>query len=101
MDRITEQDGPRGGEYFVAYLSDGRAVAVSRKPGDDRVWLGRRDEPGSYQGQRGGIGTLERFLDDLRARLATGSDEDRELYHAAADLKRRKDGGEGVPATGG
>jgi hypothetical protein len=90
MDHIAEWDGPKGGEYFVVELSDGRALSVSRKHGDDRVWLGRPGEPSSYRGQRGGIGTLDRLLEDLRGRLATGTDEDRELYDAAAALKRRR-----------
>lgn len=93
MDRIIEWDGPRGGEYFIVQLSDGRALSVSRKPGDDRVWLGRPDEASSYRGQRGGIGTLDQLLDDLRGRLATGTDEDRELYDAAAALKQRRETG--------
>lgn len=92
MPTIAEEDGPRGGEYFVVHLSDGRALAVSRKIGDHRVWLGRPDEPGSYHGQRGGIGTLDQFLDDLRGRVATGTAEDREVYEAATALKRHREG---------
>ncbi len=34
------------------------------------MWLGRPDQPGSYQGQRGGIGTISKLLDEWRARLA-------------------------------
>jgi|ERR671924_119199 hypothetical protein len=91
MTRIEELNGSRGGEYFIVYLTDGRAVSVSRKPGDKRVWLGTAGEPSSYRGQRGGVGTIDRFIDDLRARLATGTDEDRELYNAVIALKHRKE----------
>jgi hypothetical protein len=43
---------------------------VSWKPEDKRVWLGRPDQRGSYQGQRGGIGTIPRLLDEWRGQLA-------------------------------
>jgi hypothetical protein len=91
VDRIEEWDGPKGGEYFVIRLGDGRALSISRKAGDDRVWLGRPDDPRTYRDQKGGIGILDRLLDDLRGKLATGTAEDRELYAALSELKRRRD----------
>jgi len=36
-DEKGESDGPRGGEYFLADVSGGRIVSISRKPSDDRV----------------------------------------------------------------
>ena len=70
MVEVREHDGPLGGEYFAVDLSDGRALHVSRKPEDKRVWLGRPDQPESYRGQRGGIGTISKLLDEWRARVA-------------------------------
>jgi len=63
---VRERKGPRGGEYFEVYLSDGRALHVSRKPEDKRVWLGRPDQKESYRDQRGGIGTISKLLDEWR-----------------------------------
>lgn len=60
MAEVREEDGRRGGKYFVVDLSDGRALHVSRKSGDGRVWLGRPDQPGSYRDQRGGVGTISK-----------------------------------------
>jgi hypothetical protein len=88
---IEELDGPQQGEYFIIKFSDGRQVSVSRKPGDKRVWLGRTDDPASYRNQRGGIGTIDRVLDDLRPRLTEAAPEDLELYHALSELKARRD----------
>jgi hypothetical protein len=68
--KVREEDGPRGGQYFGVDLSDGRALHVSRKPDDARVWLGRPDEPGSYRDQRGGIGTISKLLDEWRSQVA-------------------------------
>ena len=65
-----EHDGPQGGEYSAVDLSDGRALHVSRKLDDNRVWLGRPDDPKTYRGQRGGIGTISRLFDDWRSRVA-------------------------------
>ena len=70
MVEVREEDGPRGGQYFGVDLSDGRALHVSRKPDDARVWLGRPDEPGSYRDQRGGIGTISKLLDEWRSQVA-------------------------------
>ncbi len=67
---VLEVDGPRGGEYYAVDLSDGRRLLVSRKANDQRVWLGRRNDPESYAQQRGGIGTIDRLLDDWRAQIA-------------------------------
>jgi hypothetical protein len=88
---IEERDGTRGGEYFVVRLSNNRQVAVSRKPGDERVWLGYAGDPSSYAGQRGGAGTIDHLLDDLRGRLAAASPDELELYSALSDLRRRRD----------
>jgi len=86
---VKAEDGERGGEYFVVELSDGRKLAVSRKPEDERAWLGRPDEPASYRGQRGGVGTIDHLLDEWRSEIAT-SDEARELYEALSALKQRR-----------
>jgi hypothetical protein len=64
MVEVRERDGPRGGEYFEVDLSDGRALHVSRKQTEKRVWLGRPDQPESYRDQRGGIGTISKLLDE-------------------------------------
>ncbi len=69
MDGMTEQpnilelEGPRGGKYFAADLRDGRRLYVSRKKDDKRVSLRRPDVPGSLHDQRGGIGTIDKLLD--------------------------------------
>ena len=66
MMEVREREGPRGGEYIGVDLNDGRALHVSRKPEDKRVWLGRPDQPEFYRDQRGGIGTISKFLDEWR-----------------------------------
>jgi hypothetical protein len=86
---VLELDGPRGGEYFYVDLSDGRRLSVSRKNRDQRAWLGRPDEPGSYYHQAGGIGRIDRLLDEWRARIAS-SPTDAELYWALSALASRK-----------
>lgn len=43
---------------------------MSRKPEDKRVWLGRPDQPETYQDQPGGIGTISKLLDEWRAQVA-------------------------------
>lgn len=50
MDKrvVEEQDGPRGGEYYFTDLDDGRRLSVSRKHGDERVWLGHPEAPDTY-----------------------------------------------------
>ena len=88
---IEEINGSRGGEYFVVRLSEGRQVSVSRKPGDNRVWLGNTGDPASYRGQRGGVGTINTYLDDLRDRLAEATPDDAELYGALSELKQWRD----------
>ena len=85
MVEIREEDGPRGGEFFAVDLSDGRALHVSRKADDARVWLGRPDQPGSYQDQRGGIGTISKLLDEWRAQVALDPAK-REMYDALVAL---------------
>jgi hypothetical protein len=87
---IEERDGPRGGEYLFVRLDDGRRLSLSSKLGDDGVWLGRPDEPDSYTGQPGGIGRLDKLLDEWRARAALDP-EARELYEAGRALARRKE----------
>jgi hypothetical protein len=69
MVGVREHDGPRGGQFYAVDLSDGRALHVSRKLEDKRVWLGRPDQPGSYHGQRGGIGTISKLLDEWAAQV--------------------------------
>ena len=64
---IIERNGPKGGEYYDVELADGRLLTISRKPNDDRVWLGRPGEKGSYDGQPGGIGNVRPLLDDWLA----------------------------------
>ncbi len=70
MVDVRERDGPKGGEYFEVNLSDGRTLHVSRNPEDQRVWLGRPEQPETYQGQPGGIGTISKLLDEWRAQVA-------------------------------
>jgi hypothetical protein len=64
-------------------------MAVSRKRGDNRVWLGRPDDPKSWDQQRGGIGTVDKLLDDWLARIALDA-EAAELYWALSALASRK-----------
>jgi hypothetical protein len=87
---VHQSDGDRGGEYFYVDLSDGRRLLVSRKKNDHRVWLGRPDEPKSYDQQLGGIGRIDKLLDQWRAQIAL-DDESAELYWAlsALDSSRR------------
>jgi hypothetical protein len=85
MVKVREHDGPRGGEFYAVDLTDGRALHVSRKPDDRRVWLGRPDQPGSYHGQRGGIGTISKLLDEWRGQLALDPTK-REMYEALVAL---------------
>jgi hypothetical protein len=86
---IFEWDGPQGGEYYVVELSDGRWLSVSRKSSDQRVWLGRRDDPPTYRGQAGGIGRVDKLLDEWRRRIALDP-VDAELYWALSALATRK-----------
>ena len=67
---MRQSNGDRGGQYYVADLSDGRVLTVSRKPGDNRVWLGSPDDLSTFRGQRGGVGTIDKMLDEWRAKLA-------------------------------
>jgi hypothetical protein len=90
--RIERRDGPRGGQYLTIGLSDGRALHVSRKPGDERVWLGQPGDPSSYANQRGGIGTIDKLLDEWRSRVAL-EPAAAEMYAAFAALKAEKDAG--------
>jgi hypothetical protein len=90
--RIERRDGPRGGQYLTIGLSDGRALHVSRKPGDERVWLGQPGDPSSYANQRGGIGTIDKLLDEWRSRVAL-EPAAAEMYAALAALKAEKDAG--------
>jgi hypothetical protein len=87
---IIEMDGPRGGEYFAVDLSDGRRLVVSRKAHDRRVWLGRPDDPGSYSGQRGGVGTIDKLLNQWMGRMAHDA-EAAELHRALSALAARKE----------
>jgi hypothetical protein len=80
---ILERDGPKGGKYYFVNLSDGRQLHVSRNESDRRVWLGRPDVPGSYYGQPGGIGRIDKLLDEWGAR---SDSEGRELYAALKAL---------------
>ena len=82
---VHEENGPRGGEYFYADLSDGRRLLVSRKPNDTRVWLGQPDNPQSYDQQRGGIGNIDKLLDEWRAQIALDAGA-AELYWALSAL---------------
>ena len=45
---VFKREGPRGGKYYAINLSDGRQMDVLRDSRDRRVWLGRLDEPGSF-----------------------------------------------------
>ena len=81
---VFEREGPKGGKYYAVDLSDGRQMDVSRNESDRRVWLGRPEDPGSYTGQPGGIGTIDKLLDEWGA----GSDaEAAELYAALKALE--------------
>ena len=86
---VLEFDGARGGEYYSVDLSDGRRLLVSRKRDDRRVWLGRPNDPESYAQQRGGIGTVDKLLDEWRGRIAL-DDDAAELYWALSALASRK-----------
>ena len=67
MMEVRETNGPRGGEYFIVDLPGGRVFGLSRKSGDDRVWVGRPDEPKTFDEQRGGIGRLDQLIEALEA----------------------------------
>jgi hypothetical protein len=86
---VHESDGNRGGEYYYVDLSDGRRLLVSRKKDDRRVWLGRPDDKASYNDQLGGIGNVDKLLDDWRAQIASDA-EAREKYWALSALAARK-----------
>jgi hypothetical protein len=60
-------DGPRGGAYYLVDLPGGRVIGLSRKDGDDRVWLGKEDQPETFADQRGGIGKLDKVIEALEA----------------------------------
>ena len=49
------------------------------------MWLGTPDEPGSCRDQRGGIGTIDKLLDEWRAQVALDPAK-RELYEALVAL---------------
>ena len=83
---VAKHDGPRGGAYYLVNLSDGRQLVVSRKRGDPRVWLGRPEEKASWQGQRGGIGKIDKLLDEWFAEIASNP-EARELHLALSALR--------------
>jgi hypothetical protein len=87
--RVSEQDGARGGEYYFVDLPDGRRMAVSRKRGDNRVWLGRPDDPKSWDQQRGGVGTIDKLLNEWLARIALDA-EAADLYWALSALQSSK-----------
>lgn len=89
MITVHEQDGARGGEYFFVDLADGRRMAVSRKRNDKRVWLGRPDDPKSWDQQRGGIGTVPKLLDEWFSRIALDA-EARELHMALSAIVQRR-----------
>lgn len=84
-----EVDGRRGGEYFAVNLSDGRRLLVSRKPNDRRVWLGRPGDPQSYDQQRGGIGLIQKLLDEWFSQIAV-DEQAAELYWALSALDSRR-----------
>jgi hypothetical protein len=86
---VLETEGTRGGQYYVVDLPDGRRMAVSRKRGDDRVWVGVQGDPKSWDQQRGGVGTIPKLLDEWRARLALDT-ESADLYWALSALASRK-----------
>lgn len=83
---VMEEDGPQGGEYYLVALSDGRRLVVSRKPDDRRVWLGHPGEPETWQGQRGGVGTIDNLLGEWFGKIASDP-EARELYWALSALR--------------
>ena len=87
LPEVFEENGPRGGQYYFVKLSDGRRLHMSRKTGDQRVWLGRPDVAGSYMDQRGGIGSMKKLLDEWKADA-----EAAELYRALSALASRKSG---------
>lgn len=87
---IREVDGQRGGKYLFLDLADGRTLSVSRKAGDERVWLGRTDQPKTYRGQRGGIGSIQPLLAEWRSRAALDP-EAAELYAALTKLAARRE----------
>lgn len=62
---------------------------MSRKKDDRRVWLRQPDVPGSYRQQRGGIGTVDKLLEEWSARIALDT-EVAELYWALSALASRK-----------
>jgi len=64
---VREADGPRGGAYYLVDLPGGRVIGLSRKDGDDRVWLGKEDQPETFADQRGGIGKLDKVIEALEA----------------------------------
>jgi hypothetical protein len=47
-------------------------MAVSRKRGDNRVWLGVQGDPKSWDQQRGGGGTIPKLLNELAGTARAG-----------------------------
>lgn len=76
---VFEWEGPKGGKYYSVDLGDGRQMDVSRLESDRRVWLGSPNDPGSYGGQAGGIGTIDKLLDEWGAR----SDAEAKVLYSA------------------
>jgi hypothetical protein len=85
---VFEREAPRGGEYYAVDLSDGRQMEVLRKKGDPRVWLGRPDNFGAFSGQRGGIGRVDKLLEEWGARTDV---EGEELFSALRALVSHRD----------
>jgi hypothetical protein len=97
MSEVFEYDGPRGGQYYCVDLEDGRRMAVSRKDGDDRVWFGvpvlgvsGGHSTSKGAGQRGGIGTADKLLEEWSGRIALDPDA-RELYSTLRALVAHKE----------
>jgi hypothetical protein len=88
MPNVFETEGPRGGEYYAVDLSDGRQMDVLRKKSDRRVWLGRPDNFGAFSGQRGGIGRVDKLLEEWGARTDV---EGEELFSALRALVSHRD----------
>lgn len=86
---VLEREGPRGAKYFYVDFSDGRRIAILQNRHDNRVWLGRNDDQKSWSGQRGGIGSIPKMLDEWFSRIAL-DDDARLLYDALRALVERR-----------
>ena len=95
---IRKLDGKGGAKYFAADLSGGRKMIIRRETRrtDRRVWLSDADDwlqsHGYEKAGKGGLGTIDKLLDEWRGRAATDPEAE-ELWRALRwlDMQPRDD----------